>query len=99
MRLSKVKKTVEKVLRKYPQTRNSDFLLIAYTYKELGYVNENTLFFKAMDDSEKNKYISFESITRAKRSLKYEYPELFNEEVEKKRMEKQKEYIEEFARG
>lgn len=93
MKLIKVEETVEKVLRENPETRKDDFLLIYCTYEELGYVKGMQSFATTLKKAKKRGYTSFESITRARRRLQKEYPELVDEEAKKARLKKVSEYV------
>lgn len=98
MKLIKVEEAVEKVLRENPETRKDDFLLIYCTYEELGYVKGMQSFATTLKKAKKRGYTSFESITRSRRKLQKEYPELVDEEAKKARLEKVSNYIE-FSRS
>lgn len=93
MKLIKVEEAVEKVLRENPETRKDDFLLIYCTYEELGYVKGMQSFATTLKKAKKRGYTSFESITRSRRKLQKEYPELVDVETQKARAEKVADYI------
>ena len=101
LKLLKIESVVEDVLRKHECTRGDNFSLIYYTYeKMLPSQNKKKISdfenvsFKTMLLKEKEKgYPSFESITRARRKLQNQYPELVDKKIEEKRNEKIKDYI------
>ena len=75
-KLQKVEEIVERVLDRLPVTRDDDFLLIYNVYK---YLNEETAFMdfrRIMRDHKVLGLPSFESITRARRKIQSENPEL-----------------------
>ena len=75
-KLQKVEKLVEKVLRGKIGTRDDDFCLIFNVYRE---INPDTVYMdfrRVMRDHAELGLPSFESITRARRKLQSEKPEL-----------------------
>lgn len=75
-KLQKVEEIVERVLDRLPVTRDDDFLLIYNVYK---YLNEETAYMdfrRLMRDHKVLGLPSFESITRARRKIQSENPEL-----------------------
>lgn len=75
-KLQKVEKLVEKVLRGKIGTRDDDFCLIFNVYREL---NEDIVYMdfrRVMRDHKELGLPSFESITRARRKIQSENPEL-----------------------
>lgn len=76
MTFSKLKPCVEYVLKNYPETTIDDFKLIYYTYYHLGFLNKNKSFKTVMLEAKKNTYNAFESITRVRREILNEFPEL-----------------------
>lgn len=75
-KLQKVEAIVERVLDRLPVTRDDDFLLIYNVYK---FMNEDTPYMdfrRVMRDHEALGLPSFESITRARRKVQSEKPEL-----------------------
>jgi len=93
MKLIKVEEAVEKVLRENPETRSDDFMFINSTYEELGYVKGMQSFATTLKKAKKRGYTSFESITRSRRKLQKQFPELVDKETQKARAEKVVDYI------
>lgn len=71
-KLVQVSELVEKVLEEYPETRTNDNLLI---YRVL-IKNNNSLASKSFTEVMRSTEMSFESITRARRKIQKERPEL-----------------------
>ena len=90
-RLRNLEKVVEGILRKSELAREDDCYLILEVIREL-YPFEVGKTFAQVMFSAKNKGISFESITRARRKLQKKYPELKNKEVAEIRDKEQEEY-------
>ena len=93
--LQTLKEDVYKILTKIPETRNSDMILY-YDYCIQNCVRDYDLW-KLFKDSEyrKQKKISvFESVSRARRKIQEEHPELrADENVEKLRKDREAEFI------
>lgn len=88
MKIKKVENLVKDILEDKPETRNSDNLLILEFVKRTD-KNEKTSFESVM----KQTNISFESITRARRSIQHKNPRLKNRDTEEARTSKEAEYI------
>lgn len=92
--LYKIEEIVEKVLRQNKDTRSDDFILIYRVFKE---INENVVirspFFEVMLNHKEYGLPAFESITRARRKLQKDYPELANEKAQEARINKTSDYI------
>lgn len=71
-KLVQVSELVEKVLEEYPETRTNDNLLI---YRVL-IKNNNSLASKSFTEVMRSTEMSFESITRARRKIQKDRPEL-----------------------
>lgn len=94
-KLYKVEGFVKKVLTEYSDTRNDDFILVYRVYRE---INEDLvireLFCEVMLNHKNYNLPPIESITRCRRKLQREYPELRAvKEVQNKRDEEEKKYI------
>lgn len=89
---------VKKVLQEHKETRDSDSKLICWVYAETNPEVMKLSFSKVMWNTKFFKLPSFETIGRIRRKLQHDHPELRGKLYEK-RMEKQSEYIEKFARG
>ena len=76
-KLVQVSELVEKVLEEYPETRTNDNLLI---YRVL-IKNNNSLASKSFTEVMRSTEMSFESITRARRKIQKERPELKDEKT------------------
>ena len=85
MEFKNLKECVEYVLRNHSETAIDDFTLIYYTYYYLGYLDKNKYFSTIMQQAYKKKYPAFESITRARRELMNDYPELQDIKTQQKR--------------
>lgn len=81
---------VKWVLNEYPETRKSDNLLILKIIENYDPSYED----KSFDYVLRNTKLSFESITRARRRVQKENPELFDFKTMVKREEKEQEYRE-----
>lgn len=88
MKIRKVENIVIDILETKPETRNNDNLLILEFIKRVDQ-NEKTSFENVM----KQTNISFESITRARRSVQHKNPRLKNKDIENVRTEKEAEYF------
>ena len=96
--LNILQNVVEKVIQKYPDSANDISILFAKTYEELGYVTPDSRFLDVLMNAHSNNYYQFESISRVTRKIKHIHPEWFDKKVEKKKQEKQQEYID-YHRG
>ena len=76
-KLVQVSELVEKVLEEYPETRTNDNLLI---YRVL-IKNNNSLASKSFTEVMRSTEMSFESITRARRKIQQDRPELKDEKT------------------
>ena len=92
-KLKKLEKTVEEILRADELARRDDCYLILETIRRI-YPNEIGKKFEEVMFSAKNKGISFESITRARRKIQKKHSELKDQETAEIRNAEQKEYIE-----
>lgn len=95
MRVSKIKPIVRQVLIEEPQTRKDDFKLINLVIKKLTYndsLEELSMFHTSWNIP------SFESITRCRRAIQKEQPELKDKKTALIRAEEEKLYHEEFKR-
>ena len=89
---------VRKVLSNYPETRDCDFKLVCWVCYITNPKVMDLSFSKVMWNGKYFKLPSFETIRRTRQKLQHDYPELRGKLYEK-RMEKQGEYIDKFARG
>ena len=92
-KLKNLEKVVEEILRKDVLARIDDCYLILEVVRKT-YPFEVGKTFATVMFGAKNKGISFESITRARRKIQKKYPELKDEEIAEIRKNEQKEYIE-----
>ena len=81
---------VKAMLIQIPETRDDDMLLYAKFCYQNGYVNDFTYFMSAMCNAKKNGLPSFESITRARRKVQEQCPELVGT---KRRIRKEEEEV------
>ena len=92
--LYKVEDIVKDVLSRYEETRSDDFILI---YRVYLLINENAVirepFYQIMLNHKNYGLPAFESITRARRKIQKNNPELANEKVKEARINKTSEYI------
>ena len=94
MKLDKVENIVKRVLETYSDTRDDDFVLVYRVYKE---INEGAmireLFCEVMLNHKEYGLPAFEGITRARRKLQKDYPELRpSEMIGKFRKQQEEEY-------
>lgn len=90
--------TTEEVVRKalilFEDARSDDFILIYRTYQ---LINENAVirepFYHVMLNHKEYCLPPFESITRCRRKLQKNHPELVNTKSKKKRLKKTNDYI------
>lgn len=98
MRIKNVEKMVARILSVYPESRSDDFLLITYVYQDCVGANVDT---KSFSDIMVNHLAyglpSIHSISRTRRKLFNNYPELKPKKITEKRKEKEKEF-KEYAR-
>lgn len=81
MKLSKIKQIVQDVLEKDKESRTDNFVLVARVYEKLG-VPINIQFNILINEHKERKLPSFESITRARRKIVEQFPNLNgNEEI------------------
>lgn len=92
VQLRNLEKIVEEILKEDILARKDDCYLILKVI-ENKYPQEVGKTFAEVMFEAKNKGISFESITRARRKLQKKYPELMDKETAEIRNEEQKEYI------
>lgn len=98
MSLNTIKEMVVDTLYAYPDTRNSDDMLIATIYKNYFGI-EDEAFWKVMATRSTRGIPSGRSIERARRKAVEEFPELKGtRETEEARFNRQRDYIE-FAQG
>ena len=91
-KLKRLEEIVEEILRDDKLSRKDDCYLILKVVSKL-YPNEVGKKFETVMFNAKKKSISFESITRCRRKIQEKYPDLKDEETEKARNKKQKEYV------
>lgn len=91
--MKSVHKIVKYVLENYPDSRRDDFALIGRVYMAL---EEDTLikktFIDVMLNHRKYNLPSFHTITRARRKIFEQHPELKPKEATKKRAEEEKKF-------
>lgn len=92
-RLKNIEKVVEEILKKDNLARQDDCYLILEVIRKIYPFEVGKTFAEVMFGA-KNKGISFESITRARRKLQNRYPELKDNKIAEIRQGEQKEYIE-----
>lgn len=90
-RLKSMQNKVEYILEKYPQTRDSDNMLICAIYQAFYNVNVSCRSFKdvAMND----KLPAFETIRRCRQKAQADHEELRGKR-DRERLERQKEFVE-----
>lgn len=96
MKLDKTENIVKYVLTTYKDTRDDDFVLIYRVYKE---INEGAmireLFCEVMLNHKEYGLPAFEGVTRARRKLQKEYPELRpSEKISELRQQQEEDYRE-----
>lgn len=90
--------TVEKVLKEHEDARDSDFRTIGWVIKLIKPEVMSMTFSQVLWNHKELGLPSFETIRRTRQKLQHDKPWLRGKNYEK-RMEKQSEYIEKFARG
>lgn len=89
-RLSKIQPLVHNALLDRPETRADDYLLVLEVYKH--FVNEEMSLKTVMEHHIELGVPSFASITRTRRKLQREYPELVNKKATEMRTKEEGEY-------
>ncbi len=92
-KLRGLEKIVYDVLLTRKNTRNNDFLLIRDVYYKFGVNTKMASFDIILSRATECKLPPFESITRARRKLQRNFPELLDEDVAKLREQQQQIYI------
>lgn len=93
-----IKKTVYKILKEDEYAREDDWYLIQQVVIALVPGNSGTAFGTILTEM-KYEGISFEAITRARRKVREEFPELrAKKDIEKARREEEENYILEYGR-
>jgi hypothetical protein len=93
-----IKKTVKEILEKDEYARNNDSYLIMQVLSKMLDCNYGTAF-GIIVEGMNYQGISFEAITRARRKVQEEYPELrAKKKVEKARRDEEENYIVEYSR-
>lgn len=93
-RLNKLEPIVKEVLIKYEETRSDDFKLIYAVYRELDFIHTTReLFYEIMLYHDSYNLPPFESITRCRRKIQKNHPELANEKTKEKRLNATSDYI------
>ena len=94
MKLNKIENLVKEVLTNYKDSRSDDFVLIYRVYQS---INENVVirqpFYEVMLNHKEYGLPAFSGITRARRKIFKDNPELANEKVQEARINKEAEYI------
>lgn len=90
---------VKVILKKYPDTRNSDDLLYLKVCEYVDGTHISLPFWKVIKDRKEYGYPPFESVRRSRQKIQAEFPELAsNKVVQAKRTQNEKIY-KKFARG
>lgn len=93
-RLIKLEAVVKKVLIEHEETRSDDFKLIYAVYRELDFVHTTReLFYEIMMNHNLYDLPPFESITRCRRKIQKNCPELVNKKSKEKRANSTGDYI------
>lgn len=93
-RLNKLETVVKMVLEEFEETRSDDFKLIYSVYRELDFAHTTReLFYEIMMNHDLYKLPPFESITRCRRKIQKNHPELANEKTKEKRLNATSDYI------
>lgn len=89
---------VTEILKTNPETREDDMLLISAVFDKL-YKGLTDMSFNFIVNRRKElKLPTFESITRARRYIQAEHPELASERAKQNRQEEEQKYREEYGR-
>lgn len=93
-KLKKLETVVKHVLEEFEETRSDDFKLIYSVYRELDFAHTTReLFYEIMMNHDLYKLPPFESITRCRRKIQKDFPELANEKAKEARLNETSEYI------
>ncbi len=92
-----IKKVVKQILQEDTYAREDDCYLIMQVLQQMLPCNEGTAFSKVLQGM-KYKGISFESITRARRKVMEENPQLKAQNVENIRRKEEENYFVEYSR-
>lgn len=87
---------ITSVLKQYPDARDDDFKVIGYVVKALNPEAMKLTFGQVLWNHNKLDLPSFETVRRTRQKIQHDCPELRGE-LYLKRMEKQTEFIEQFA--
>ena len=90
--------TVEEMLRKYPETRDSNNLLLFAVHRAYG-VDKCETYASVLLKINRGELPPFESVTRARRKIVEQHPELDANAVVKALREKQEDMYETYARS
>lgn len=94
-----IKKTVHKILKEDPYAREDDWYLIQQVVIALVPGNSGTAFGTILTEM-KYQGISFEAITRTRRKIQEQYPELrAKKDIEKARREEEENHILEYSKN
>lgn len=93
MKIKRTEDYVIEVLKRNPKARSDDFRLYGGVLKDLGIDLKSTSLYDFLLDAKQNDYPSFESVTRARRKIFENYPELQPIQTKLNREEKEREII------
>lgn len=88
---------VEKIMREHPEARDDDFKLYGWACKESDVRVMQLTFTQVLWNASKLNIPSYESVTRARRKLQEQHPELRGKKYQT-RQSKQSEYISKYGR-
>lgn len=94
MKLEKLHKIVKKVLEEKPEARKNDFRLYAEVLREFDFDLVKTSLHMFLFTAQYYDAPPFESVSRCRRKVQKEYPELKDTKTAKARQEKEQEYFE-----
>lgn len=96
MELKRVRDIVEDCLKEQPLTRDSDWVLYEAVFNKMGFNCRNCTLHEMVNM--RNNIPTFESVTRARRYIQSFGQYLPSDRVERKRYEKQNDYIKTYGR-
>lgn len=90
----KTESVVKEVLINEPITRVDNFILVYEVYRRIDKTITRLPFNNVMMLHKEYGLPSFETVVRCRRKIQKDYPELANDKIQKKRLEKTADYIE-----
>jgi hypothetical protein len=90
--INSIEKIIKKILVKFPDSREDDFILYCYTCREMTPITSKSEFYDAMIPHKNYGLPTFETVTRARRKIFEKCPELKPENITKSRKKRENEF-------